>query len=181
MPNDLFSKNYFEIFEIPVAFDVDLSKVGDAYRELQKEVHPDKFVNESEQQRRIAMQLTSLINEALKTIEEPILRAQYLLKLKGIDMESDTDTSMDAAFLMEQMEFRETIAEVRGKDDPLHELDQMTAELKQKLKALTNDFQKHYSDSSLKQARDAIRKMQFIIKAQKEVDEISEQLEDELI
>lgn len=164
-----------------MSFDVDQSKVGDVYRELQREVHPDRFVNESEQERRIAMQLTSLINEALKTIEDPILRAQYLLKLKGIDMASDTDTTMDPEFLMEQMEFREAIAEVRSQDDPLDVLDKMAAELKQKLKTLTDHFKNQYSESALNEARDAVRKMQFIVKAQKEVNEISEQLEDEFI
>ena len=181
MSNDLFSKNYFEIFEIPIAFDIDQSKVSDVYRELQKDVHPDRFINESEEERRIAMQLTSLINEALKVIEDPLSRAQYLLKLKGIDLEADTDTAMDPEFLMEQMEFREAIAEVRSQDDPLSELDKMAAQLKAKLKELTDLFQHQYADDALDAARDSIRKMQFIIKAQKEVNEISEQLEDELI
>ena len=180
MSEDLFSKSYFEIFNVDVNFDIDLNIISETNRNLQKQFHPDRFANANEQEARVAMQKTSLVNQAFQTLKQPILRAQYMLKLKGLDMESETDTSMDGAFLMEQMEFREAIAEVREKEDPLDELDQMASELKSKLKLLEQEFTDSYKSNDLENARNAVRKMQFIIKAQTEVKAISEQLEDEL-
>jgi molecular chaperone HscB len=180
MSEDLFAKNYFEIFDLAVTFDVDQSMIAETNRNLQKQYHPDRFANANEQDARVAMQKTSLVNQAFQTLKAPISRAQYMLKLKGVDMESETDTSMDAAFLMEQMEFREAIADVREKDDPLDELDRMATELKSKLTSLEQEFTDSYDSGDLGSARNAVRKMQFIIKAQTEVKEISEQLEDEL-
>ncbi|HEY9050970.1 MAG TPA: Fe-S protein assembly co-chaperone HscB [Gammaproteobacteria bacterium] len=181
MADDLFSKNYFEIFDVPVAVDVDINRVNQIYRELQKAVHPDRFASDSEQARRIAMQQTSLVNQAFQTLKDPVARAQYILKLEGMDINAETDTTMDAEFLMEQMEFRESLTEVRDTTDPLAKLDAMAVDLNNKLKKLMNNFASHISDKTLDNAREDVRKMQFLVKAKKEVDELSQQLEDELL
>ena len=180
MTNDLFSKNYFEIFDVPVTTDLDLGELSENNRELQKIVHPDRFAHGSEQERRIAMQQASLVNEAFHTLKDPVSRIQYMLKLKGVDMDSETDTTMDGAFLMQQMEFRESIAEVRSQSDPLDILDQMSKQTKSQISELMTAFTNCYEQSALDGAREIVRKMQFLIKAQKEINEISEQLEDEM-
>ena len=181
MSDDLFSKNYFEIFDVAVSYQPDLEAIGRLYHELQKTVHPDRFASGSEQQRRLAMQQTSLINQAYQTLRDPVARAQYLLRLKGIDMDNETDTSMDAEFLMQQMEFREAIAEVGDRDDPLAELDSMLADSKQNIQAQMDAFSRHYEQDQLDKARESVRKMQFLFKAQKEISTLAEQLEDELL
>ncbi|MDH5735090.1 MAG: Fe-S protein assembly co-chaperone HscB, partial [Gammaproteobacteria bacterium] len=82
---------------------------------------------------------------------------------------------------MEQMEFRESIMEVQDKSDPLSELDSMLAVLGKKMDGLSKDFTNLFVNASYDAAREAVRKMQFIIKAKKEVNELSEKLEDELM
>lgn len=181
MSDDLFSKNYFEIFDIAVSYDVDMDQVSGLYRELQKTVHPDRHASGSEQQRRIAMQQTSLINQAFQTLKDPLARAQYMLSLQGMDMHGETDTTMDTDFLMEQMEFREAIVEVRDKADPLAELDRMLAEVRQNIQSLMAAFSQRYGAQALDEAREIVRKMQFLFKAQNEISALSEQLEDELL
>ena len=180
MSDDLFSKNYFEIFGIPVSYEVDLKQLSDTNRELQKQFHPDRFAAQGDDATRLAMQKTSLINQAYDALKDSIARGQYLLKMKGVEMQGETDTSMDAGFLMEQMEFREAIAEVQSKDNPLDELDTMALDVKNRLQQLQQQFANEYSNEHLQAARDIVRKMQFLIKAQKEINAISEQLEDEL-
>ena len=180
MTDDLFSKNFFEVFAVPVSSDLDLTQVSEVNRELQKSVHPDRFAHGSDQERRIAMQQTSLINEAFQTLKDPVTRIQYMLKLKGVDMDSETDTTMDGAFLMQQMEFRESIAEIRSHTDPLDELDKMSSQIKSQIADLMTAFTGCYEKSALDDAREVVRKMQFLIKAQREINEISEQLDDEM-
>ena len=181
MSVDLFSKNYFEIFNAPLSYEVDLKKISEIFLELQKNSHPDRYANSSDQEKRIAMQQTSLINQAFQTLKNPVSRAQYMLKLKGVDMDSETDTTMDAEFLMEQMEFRESIADVRDKEDPLEELGKMSIDLKDKMDNLMKEFSGSFAQSSYDSGREVVRKMQFIVKAKKEVDELTEKLEDELM
>lgn len=181
MSDSIFNLNYFEIFSQPVTTEPDVNLLKEKNRELQQQVHPDKFANSSDAEKRLAMQKTSLINEAFETLKKPVSRLQYMLVLKGVDMNGETDTSMDGAFLMEQMELRESIAEVRNQSDPLDVLDKMLLELKSKANNLIVEFAGFYQREDLEKSRETVRKLQFINKAEKEVKEIVEQLEDELI
>ncbi len=69
-----FSKNYFELFGLPVGFIVDTDALAENYRELQRVIHPDRYANASEQERRLSVQGASRINEAFETLKDPIGR-----------------------------------------------------------------------------------------------------------
>lgn len=180
MTQDILTCDFFQLFDVPVSFDVDMDLVHQRYMDLQKAVHPDKFVNASAQEKRISMQHTSRINEAVNTLKQPVDRALYLLKLKGMDINFENETTMDASFLMEQMEMREALSEVREKEDPLAELDRVGADIKVKTEEMMNDFSSCYEKDRLDEARELIRKMQFMQKAKKEISDISAVIEDEL-
>ena len=175
------STNYFELFEIPVSYDVDLDQVQQRYRSLQKAVHPDKYANAGSQERRISMQHTSLINQALHTLKHPVERAIYLLQLKGVDFTMDNETTMDAAFLMEQMEMREKLEAVRELNDPLVELDSMSVSVKSNMTTIAEAFKRAYASAELDDAREAVRKLQFLFRAKNEIDELAACIEDEMI
>jgi len=181
MSDLIFSQNYFEIFSLDVSTNPDLTKLNDSNRELQRLVHPDKFANADESEKRKAMQKTSLINQAFNTLKDPVQRLQYMLSLKGVDMNAETDTTMDGGFLMDQMELREKISDVRSQSDPLDELDSIAKELKKTSADLIAEFDKNFQTDVLDKSREVVRKLQFINKAQKEVAELSEQIEDELL
>ncbi len=123
MSEEILTSNFFELFELPVSYDVDLDKIQQQYMSLQKQVHPDKFANASDLEKRLSMQQTSWINEAQTTLKDPVLRASYLLKLKGIDFSLENETTMDAAFLMQQLEMRERLENIKDETDSLIALD----------------------------------------------------------
>lgn len=181
MSDSLFKQNYFEIFSLEISTQPDLNQLKDKNRELQQLVHPDRFASSSDEEKRLAMQKTSLINQAYNTLKDPVQRLQYMLSLQGLDMNAETDTSMDGAFLMEQMELREQIADVRSSADPLDELDTIASDLKNKKATLIDAFGQSYDRGEYDTGREIVRKLQFIHKAQKEVSDTAEQLEDELI
>jgi len=181
MPNPIFKQNYFEIFTVPISTAPDLTQLKEKNHELQQQVHPDRFANSDDAEKREAMQITSLVNEAYNTLKVPVARLQYMLTLKGVDMNGETDTSMDGAFLMQQMELREEIADVKSQSDPLDVLDTMSRDLKNQAQNLVLSFAGLFEQDELEKCREVVRKLQFINKAQKEVNDITEQLEDELI
>lgn len=181
MATDILSSNFFELFNVPVSYEVDLDLIQQRYRELQKAVHPDNFVNASAQEKRISMQQTSWVNDALNTLKQPVQRASYLLKIKGIDINLENETTMDKVFLVEQMEMREALSEARSKQDPLVELDRINAKIKNKTNTMADSFSKAYVENQLDDAKEWVRKMQFMQKAQKEVDELLASVEDELL
>jgi molecular chaperone HscB len=104
-------QNHFELFGLPPAFDLDLAALDNRYRELQREVHPDRFVAAPQAEQRASMELATRVNDAYRTLKSPVERARYLLKLNGVDPQFETNTSMPAEFLTQQMELREALEE----------------------------------------------------------------------
>ena len=129
----------------------------------------------------MSMQQTSLINQALHTLKHPVERAVYLLQLSGVDFSMDNQTTMDAAFLMEQMEVREKLETIREHDNPLAELDRLSAAVSKNMDTMAAEFSHAYQNDELDQAREAVRKLQFLYKAKKEIDDLAANIEDELI
>jgi molecular chaperone HscB len=112
-----FNKNYFELFGLPATFALDGPRLDQAYRDLQGEIHPDKFAHAGESEQRLAMQWATRANEAYQTLKKPFERADYLLRMRGIEAMAAGNTAMPMDFLMEQMEWRERLAEAVAAQD----------------------------------------------------------------
>ncbi|MGB8600480.1 MAG: Fe-S protein assembly co-chaperone HscB, partial [Burkholderiales bacterium] len=108
MHND-FSKNYFDLFGLEKKFSVPQEVLDRAYRDIQSQIHPDKFSHAGEAEKRLSMQWATRANEAYQTLKKPLARARYLLQLHGVDTQEETNTAMPTGFLMEQMEWREAV------------------------------------------------------------------------
>lgn len=106
-------QNHFELFGLIPAFVLDMVALDTAYRQVQSRVHPDKFANSSDTEKRVAMQWATRANEAYQTLKNPLRRASYLCELNGVDLQTESNTAMPAAFLMRQMEWREALEEAR--------------------------------------------------------------------
>ena len=91
-----FNENYFQLFEIEKSLFIDLNVLEEKYLELQKEFHPDKYVNASEQEKRLSIQITSYINEAYNTLKNDYLKSIYLLKIEGYKLEDQNNTISDS-------------------------------------------------------------------------------------
>ncbi|HUR90817.1 MAG TPA: Fe-S protein assembly co-chaperone HscB [Ramlibacter sp.] len=105
--------NDFELFGLPEKFEQDLARIDERWKELQREVHPDRFAAQGAASQRIAMQWSVRINEAYKRLKDPLKRASYLCELRGAAVEAENNTAMPAEFLVEQMEWRESLEEAR--------------------------------------------------------------------
>ena len=178
---EILTSNFFELFGLPVSHDVDLNQVQQQYMALQKQVHPDKFANASDQEKRISMQQTSWINEAQATLKDPVLKASYLLKLKGNDFSLENETTMDAVFLMQQLELRERLENIKKEADPLVSLGEIAKQVKNSSQNMMDEFAQAYNNEQLEDCREWIRKLQFMQKAKNEVDALTAEIEDELM
>ena len=178
------SKNYFELFALPVSFSLDMQLLRERYRELQRTVHPDRFATASGQEQRLAIQGSTHINEAFETLKDPLLRAQYLLRLHGVDFAPGSETTKDTVFLMEQLELREALSEIRDQPDPLGAasqfLDNVKGKLNQVISSMASDFE-NPTPEQLESIRETVRKMQFLTKLHREAESVEAQLEEELL
>jgi len=99
----------FELFGLPARFAQERSTVDARWKELQRQAHPDKFAAQGAAAQRVAMQWSVRINEAYQRLKDPMRRAAYLCELHGAPIQAEDNTAMPAAFLMQQMEWREAL------------------------------------------------------------------------
>ena len=101
----------FELFGVPRQFEQDAATLDARWRTLLAEAHPDRFVSDGAQAQRLAMQWSVRINEAHRRLKNPLARAAYLCELHGAPIHAEDNTAMPGSFLMQQMEWRESLDE----------------------------------------------------------------------
>ncbi|MBV2161208.1 Fe-S protein assembly co-chaperone HscB [Achromobacter denitrificans] len=106
--------DHFSLFGLPARFDLDAQALESAWRAVAAQVHPDRYATASPAERRVAMQWAARANEAYRQLRDPLLRARYLCEQAGVDLQTESNTSMDGAFLMQQMTWREMLDDARG-------------------------------------------------------------------
>jgi len=171
------TSDYFEIFALPRAWDVDERQLAERYRTLQRQFHPDRFAANSSREQRLAAQSTSLINQAYVVLRSPLRRAQYMLQLEGVELSANTSTTQDTDFLMQQMQLRESLSEVRDSDNPLSELDSMQQQIELQYRKLQAAFASVYLQDDFEQACETVAKMQFFVKLLDEIEQLTEELD----
>ena len=170
-------QNHFELFGLAPAFALDAGALERSYRGIQSEVHPDRFAHAGDAERRASLQWTTRVNEAYRTLKDPVQRAKHILELHGVDVAFETNTQMPAGFLMQQLELREALETAAGKKDPAG-LDALRSELVVFRKGLESeiaeaiDARKDYAG-----AAEPVRKLMFLDRLEAEIGAAYEELE----
>ncbi|MDR2681906.1 MAG: Fe-S protein assembly co-chaperone HscB [Holosporaceae bacterium] len=133
--------NYFEILEAPISYKIDEQKITDVYLEKQRILHPDlqeKNHDDSD---------ISLLNEAYHVLRSPILRAEYFLKLKGINTDAivTSESASEILFLREQYESINSEAEIEKFNEYLQERMGNLIDSLYKLENNLEEFNKKFS------------------------------------
>src|SRR5436309_1999341 len=171
------TSNHFELFGLEPVFALNADSLDSAYREIQSRVHPDRFAHAGDAERRASLQWTTRVNEAYRTLRNPVSRASHLLALNGVDVAFETNTAMPAEFLMEQMELREALEEAtQSKDATALEvlqkrIDADRREIEQQLAARIDQNRDYAGAAGL------VRELKFLEKVEAEIDAAYETIE----
>lgn len=170
-------QNHFELFGLAPVFALDAQALERSYREIQSRVHPDRFAQAGDAERRASLQWTTRVNEAYRTLKDPVQRARHILELKGVDVAFETNTRMPSDFLMQQLELREELeAAVQKKD--FARLDALREGLRLEQRSLHRqigeaiDSRKDHAG-----AADLVRKLMFLDRLDAEIDAAYEEVE----
>lgn len=169
-------QNHFELFQLPARFALDMNALDAAYREVQGRVHPDRFVNATGAEKRVAMQWATRANEAYQTLRNPQKRAQYLCEINGVDLNTESNTAMPVEFLMQQMEWREALDEARAAKDA-EALDALDEQVRQERKARMAQIGAQLDAGDYGHAAQGVRALMFLEKFSEEVHYAFEALE----
>ena len=159
---------YFNLFQLEPSFNIDTEALEQAYRALAARFHPDKFASASAFEQKQAVMMSSTINDAYRTLKSPIDRAAYLLKSQNIDADAPEHTSFSPEFLMQQMEWRETLmdAQMEQNHDAIRALDQEIQEVQSKL---YQDLQQAFEQQDYESAAQWVRHGRFLNKLRNEI------------
>jgi Fe-S protein assembly co-chaperone hscB len=170
--------NPFALFNLPVIFQVDSALLNERYLAWQKSLHPDNFSAASAQEQRLAMQKSAEINDALRILKDPIARADSIIALNTGERENlEEKSNKDIGFLMQQMEWRETLENIENRKDT-NELTAFTKEIDQIRHAILSELSTALAEQQWDIARAITDKLRFIKKLQAEIERVEETLLD---
>ena len=159
---------YFNLFQLEPSFNIDTEALEQTYRALAARFHPDKFASASAFEQKQAVMMSSTINDAYRTLKSPIDRAAYLLKSQNIDADAPEHTSFSPEFLMQQMEWRETLmdAQMEQNHDAIRALDKEIQEVQSNL---YQDLQQAFEQQDYESAAQWVRHGRFLNKLRNEI------------
>lgn len=161
--------NHFELFNLPVALDIDLANLKTHFLNLQQQYHPDKAEDKDQ-----ALIKSSEINQAFKTLSNVDSRAAYLLTLKKQDHHLDQSIS-DFEFLQSALEIREQLDEATDTE----QLQSLKNEVNQWIEGLVREFKIDYVDEDWAEARDTVRKLRFFQKVMNDINKAEDHMLDD--
>lgn len=169
-------QNYFELFDLPTQFTIDRQALDKAYREILQLVHPDRFATATEAEKRTAMQWAAMANDAYQTLRNPVKRSTYLCELNGFDIKKEPHAPMDPEFLMQQMEWRESLQEAeQSGNHPA--LEKLAAQQRHLFEQQMHTVQNLLDANLYEKASNEIRKMMFLEKSGEELRHLFDKLD----
>jgi len=109
--------DYFELFGISRSLNLSLEMLQQRFYELSRELHPDRFMRSPEAERQKALEMSSALNDAYRTLKDPIKRAQYLLSREGFEIGVERSKDVPPELLEEVFELNLALEEMRSGDD----------------------------------------------------------------
>jgi len=168
---------HFARFDLQPSFRLDLNDLAARYRERARAVHPDRFADSGDREKRQALEDSAALNEAYQVLRSAPQRARYLLALRGHEVPVEI-TVQDPEFLIQQMHWREELEELQDSADLA-----ALAVFKKRLKGAQDELNERFDDcwqddSRVEEAVRLMRRMQFLEKLNHEVRELEERLDD---
>jgi len=165
------SDDDFTLFGLPQRHALDRADLDQRWRDLQSQVHPDRFASEGAAAQRIAMQWAVRVNEAYQRLKDPLKRGAYLCELRGAPIQAENNTAMPGAFLMQQMAWREALDDAVGAD-AVQQLDDTVAAEERTLLATLGHTLDELADAAA--AAQQVRALMFVARFR---DDIGRRLE----
>jgi len=183
------SANYFELLNLPAAFNIDKKVLRKNYKALMSICHPDRFVAKSDGEKSAAVLATAHVTQAFNTLKSPPQRASYLLELLGYAVNFNASLSTDTQFLMEQLELRESLEKLVSSKDPDAEIQALMDHAGSLQTKEGQSFQAFYEElgasvqtesqeSLFQNAHDSVLKLRFLEKFFEEIDALQHKLLD---
>jgi molecular chaperone HscB len=162
--------DHYAVLGIPRGLNLFVDDIQQRYYALSRELHPDRFMQKPEAERQRALDMSSALNDAYRTLKDPIKRAQYLLTLEGFDVGEQRSKDVPPELLEEVFELNMALEEMRGGDHSARpQLEQaeknftgMLIETDQQLQSLFAQYDESQSRDVLSQIRNVLNRRKYV-------------------
>ncbi|KAK1404641.1 Iron-sulfur cluster co-chaperone protein HscB, mitochondrial [Heracleum sosnowskyi] len=158
------SIDYFHIFSLEKKFDIDDENLERKYKDWQKKLHPDLVHSKSKEEREYAAEQSARVIDAYRTLTDALARAMYIMRLAGVEVDEEQTVS-ESELLSEIMEIREAVEEAA---DP-QALNEIKAEMQQKLRVWGESFAKAFQNKDYEEAQKSIQRMTYYMRVNEEI------------
>ena len=173
--------DYYQLFGIPRTFNLSLDELQKRFYELSRQLHPDRFMQRPEAERQQALDKSSELNDAYRTLKDPNKRAQYLLREEGFDIGEQRSKDVPPELLEEVFELNMALEEMREGDDSARRqlveaeknFTNMMSAADRQLESLFGKYDQSPSRETLSEIRGVLNRRKYI---QNLVDEVHKTL-----
>ncbi|HTA71552.1 MAG TPA: Fe-S protein assembly co-chaperone HscB [Bryobacteraceae bacterium] len=163
--------DYYELLGIPRSLNLSLDELQKRYYELSRQLHPDRFMQKPEAEQQRALDLSSALNDAYRTLKDRVKRAQYMLSLEGFDIGEQRSKDVPPELLEEVFELNMALEEMRSGDDsarPQLEAAEKTftgmlAGVDEQLEALFEKYDQSRNRDVLTEIRGVLNRRKYIL------------------
>lgn len=171
------STDYFELLGLPTHLAIDTEDLQRRFYDLSRKFHPDKFARKSEAERQVSLDTSSLLNDAYRTLRDPVKRAEYVLKQQGFDIGEQRSKDVPPELLEEVFELNMALEELRGGDESARPqlvkageyFTAMLADVDRQLVVLFAKHDAHPGHETLGEIRGVLNRRKYILNLVNEV------------
>lgn len=171
------SSDYFELLGLHRQLALSQDALQARFYELSRQWHPDKFARKPESERQSALDLSSALNDAYRTLRDPVKRAEYVLKLEGFDMGEQGSKDVPPDLLEEVFELNMALEELRGGDESAKaQLEQARNNFVKMLSKIDVDLGKESSYYDANPVKETLSKIRILLNRRKYIHNLVEQV-----
>lgn len=157
--------DHFQRLGMAVSYDINVADLDQIYFDLQRHLHPDRFVTRSPREKAISQLQATAINDAYETLKEPLRRADYLVHLRGMDvLPEGCNLINDQELLMETMELREALADA----ETVAEVDALSARAEEDIKLCIEQLSTLFNEDDIEGACKLTTRLKYLKKLAEE-------------
>jgi molecular chaperone HscB len=170
--------DYYELLGVSRGLNLSLEDLQKRYYDLSRQLHPDRFMQKPEAERQRALDMSSALNDAYRTLKDPIKRAQYLLSLEGFDIGEQRSKDVPPELLEEVFELNMALEEMRGGDDSARpQLEQAEKNFTSMLAESNQQLQSQFEQYDSSQSRDVLGQIRNLLNRRKYIQNLLSEVE----
>jgi molecular chaperone HscB len=173
--------DYYELFGIPRSLNLSVDDLQQRYYRLSRESHPDRFMNKPASEQKQALDKSSALNDARRTLQDPIKRANYLLSMEGFDIGEQRSKDVPPELLEEVFELNMALEEMRGGDDSARpQLEQAEGNFTKMMNDLDNQLQALFEKYDNAPQRETLAEIRGVLNRRKYIQNLVDEVHTEL-